>query len=60
MDNLKTILFPDPEYILVASFCYLFIFLTSHKRYNVLIINYGSFKTLTAVRLRTSEFGLKR
>lgn len=43
MDNLKTFFFPDPEYTLVASLCYLLIFLTAYKRYNTLIINHGSY-----------------
>ena len=43
MVDLKTILFPDPEYALVAALCYLLIFLTAYRRYNALIINYGSY-----------------
>jgi signal transduction histidine kinase len=43
MYKLKFIFFPDPEYALMASLCYVLIFLTAYKRYNALIINYGSY-----------------
>jgi hypothetical protein len=43
MNDFKIIFFPDPEYTLVASLCYLLIFLTAYKRYNALIINYGAY-----------------
>lgn len=43
MDNLKTFFFPDPAYTLIASLCYLLIFITAYKRYNTLIINHGSY-----------------
>jgi hypothetical protein len=43
MIEFKSLLFPDSDYQLVASLCYLLIFLTAYKRYNTLIINYGAY-----------------
>ena len=43
MENLASIFFPEPQYTLVAALCYLLVFLTAYKRYNALIINYGSY-----------------
>jgi hypothetical protein len=37
------VLFPDPDYKLVACLCYLLIFLTAYKRYDSLIINFGPY-----------------
>lgn len=43
MDELKSLFFPDTDYMLIAGVCYTLIFVTAYKRYNSLIMNFGAY-----------------